>query len=244
MIQGANLQKLAIRDPVTVDAVMNSQTTLALGNVSGRQDQVPVASAATATVIFRSYARFRADVSTHRLSPAIRVVVYDPEKWSFTPIREQLHPRRSMRAFAALARTAHLRVVEAPARDLVTVPGAGCVRASRETVDGAFLRCGLVRVAAEVSDVVDVQAQADQTTELHYARFVDAAASQARGSNPRVVVLCGLTTMRQGDTVSNMLADAIAVRAAVNGYWLNVHGADPAELDMAAVFLDLLRQTP
>lgn len=244
MIQGANLQKLAARDPVTVDAVMNFPTTFALGNPSRRQDQVPVGSTATATVVFRSYAHFRADLLSHRLSAPIRAVVYDPEKWSYTPIGEQLHPRRAMRAFAALARAAHLRVVEAPARDLVTVPGARCVRAHQETVDAAYLRCGLVRVAAEVSDAVDVQAQADQPNPLQYARVVDAAATQARRSNPSVVVLSGLTTMRQGDTAENMLADAIAVRAVVNGYWLNMHGTDPAELDMATAFLDLLHNTP
>jgi hypothetical protein len=243
MIQGANLNKLALRDPGTMDALMNSSTTLALGNPAGRQDQVPAGSAATATLIFRSYARFRADVRAHRLSPAIRAVVYDPEKWSFTPIREQLHPRRYLRAFAALARATRLRVVEAPARDLVAVPGASCVRAARETVDAAYLRCRLVGVAAAVSDAVDVQAQADQPDELRYVRLVDAAEAQARASNPHVVVLCGLTTMRPGDTVANLTADAIAVRATVDGYWLNMHGTDPAELDMAAGFLDLLRQT-
>jgi hypothetical protein len=211
--------------------------TYALGNPTGRQVQVPLGSVTTPTLVYRSYAVFQHDVSIGAISSSINAVMYDPEKWSYTPLDEQRDPAYFLSAFARLARAAGLKVIESPARDLVTVAGGVCTRQSTESVDHAFLRCGLIQVASSVSDVVEVQAQADQTATPRYSALVVPAASDARAVNPRIVVLSGVTTMRPGDSIQNMVAAAAAVRNSVSGFWLNVHGTDRVELEMADGFL-------
>jgi hypothetical protein len=74
--------------------------------------------------------------------------------------------------------------------------------------------------------VLDLQAQGAEADPGLFASFVADAAAQARKANPNVKVLAGISTYPSGKTVTAAAIDqaAQAVRANVDGYWLN----DPA----------------
>jgi hypothetical protein len=61
---------------------------------------------------FKSYAAYE---DTGSLYP---VVMYDPERWSGTPLNEQRHPQKSMKAFVTLAHERGQTAILAPSRGL------------------------------------------------------------------------------------------------------------------------------
>lgn len=167
---------------------------------------------------FKSYVAFGKAVG--HLSRG-RWVLYDNEHWSSTPVDEQRHPATYMRKFARLAHQHGLKVIEAPARDLMSVPGGDCTRQQGQTTDKAYLACGLARDARH-ADIYEIQAQADQPSESTYARFVKAARRQALAANPHLVLLAGLTTDR-GGSAAQIFACWKATHALVAGYWMNTN---------------------
>lgn len=174
--------------------------------------------AAAPVTDFKSYAAFgKAIGHLHRG----QWVLYDNEHWSFTPVNEQRHPAAYMRKFARLAHQHGLKVIEAPARDLMAVPGGDCTRQQGQTTDKAYLACRIPR-DARFADIYEIQAQADQPTASGYARFVKAARRQARAANPHIVLLAGLTTDR-GGSAAQILACWKVTSKLVAGYWMNTN---------------------
>jgi len=153
-------------------------------------------------------------------------LLYDLEKWNYTPVEEQQAPLDSLRQFGQLAHSLGFRVIATPGTDLAwvtdtKVPG-GRMRA-REKPWEWFLRNEVAACAARFSDMIDIQAQPWVTDVTVYSSYVRAAASQARAANPQVKVLAGLSTAR--GTVGENIAAAKAVASNVDGYWLNVPGS-------------------
>lgn len=146
-------------------------------------------------------------------------VMYDNEHWSLTPVGEQRHPAAYMRKFARLAHRHGLKVIEAPARDLMAVPGGDCTRQNGQTTDAAYLACGIPQ-DARYADIYEIQAQADQPSSSGYADFVKAAGNQALTANSHLVLLAGLTTDRGGSS-GQVFACWKASRKLVAGYWMN-----------------------
>jgi catechol 2,3-dioxygenase-like lactoylglutathione lyase family enzyme len=147
--------------------------------------------------------------------------MYDPERWADTPVVEQRDPVAAIRAFAAAARAAGYRVIVTPHPNLVGVPGAVCGPHPAESLEDAFLRCGITAAAARVADVVEVQAQYLETDPARYADVVGRAAEQARAANPAALVISGLST--RFATTAETLVDAwTAVRAIVDGHYMAV----------------------
>ena len=88
----------------------------------------------------------------------------------------------------------------------------------------AYLRLGLAASAARYADVIDIQAQGSEASLSRFTSFVKEAAAQARGANPHVIVLAGLSTNPSGQHVTSaqFISAYNAVRPDVNGYWLNI----------------------
>ncbi len=59
--------------------------------------------------------------------------MYDPENWSATPVNEQQDPVKYMTLFGQLAHANGLKVIQAPALDLGTVPGSVLPRQAGES---------------------------------------------------------------------------------------------------------------
>jgi hypothetical protein len=151
----------------------------------------------------------------------VKGMMYDYEKWRFTPEEEQRNPARSVKEAADLVHARGLLFLAAPAVDLVPVLAPD---SDRRRQDDTYLRLGLAGDAAPYADVVDIQAQRFQNDPERYESFVRAAAAQARAANPKVIVLAGVSTQPGGgDTSADAILRAIqATRDAIDGYWLNI----------------------
>ncbi len=239
-ITGANVTLIERVDPALARSLFDTPASFGLGNPAGHQDQVPGHSAAVPTLVYRSLTRFRSDVSHGRIDRRIRAVLYDPERWRATPAREQRDPLQAMRRFAALGHAHGYEVVLAPARDLLAVAGARCT-AHGETLDQAYLRCGLAR-AARWANVFSIQSQADEFDVARFRSFVRAAAGQARAAHPGVRVFAGISTHpATGRAHGRDLAAAVrSVQSAVDGFWANVFATQPGQLQTAIGFFRTL----
>lgn len=183
---------------------------------------------------FQSFAAFRK--RARRLPQDVKLVMYDPEPWRYTPLREQRNPARYMNRFGALAHARGLRVAMAPSPSLVSVPGAACPRRPGEAMSAAYLRCGLPEAAAAGADLVDLQLQVLERDPATYGRFVRRAERGCREANPDVEVLSQLSTSPSTYRADpHMLVGAArAVAGTVDGFYLSV---EPSEVSVAEAFL-------
>jgi hypothetical protein len=83
------------------------------------------------------------------------VVMYDLEKWNPTPIEQYTDPRRSERAFVALAHSMGYRAMLAPSGSVINSSVGNCRRKTAESTLDAYIRC----LASVPSDFFLVQAQ-------------------------------------------------------------------------------------
>jgi hypothetical protein len=103
----------------------------------------------------------------------------------------------------------------------MAVHGAVCGVLGGESLESAYLRCGIQAMAARAADIVEVQAQYLETDPGAYAGFVAAAAAQARQANPNVLVLSGISTSFTEDP-DVLMAAWRSVHGVVDGHYLNV----------------------
>jgi len=205
----------------------DQETSYALGGWGG----------AVAAQSWASEAQFEIDVVDGVIPDRVRAVMYDPEAWAQTPAVEQRDPIAAFEAFASTARRAGYQVIITPHPNLVTSPDARCQPREDETVEDAFLRCGITGAAARVADVVEIQAQYLETDLDAYADLVDRAAGQARAANPDIVVIAGLST-RFAATPRTLVDAWTAVRGIVDGHYMGV--PERIRPDVAAAFLQAI----
>jgi hypothetical protein len=117
--------------------------------------------------------------------------------------------------FSMLARAHGLFPILAPARDLVLVPGASCVKRAGENLSEAYIRCGLAGADAGAGALV-VQSQVNQSDVPAFRSFLYLAATQARAADQRVAVLAQLATAPLGQAAS--LAQLVAAARSVGGF--------------------------
>ena len=174
-------------------------------------------------VPFETFASFRTMQSVlgrGTLDPSLKAIMYDNEKWKFTPEEEQRDPARYEKLAADLVHQHGLMFLAAPAVDLIGVLEPG----SRGKRYDAYLQLGIAGDAARYADVIDIQAQSAERDAEAYAHFVLQAAAQARRANPKVLVLAGVSTNPNGQrvTANDILGAITATRDSVDGYWLNI----------------------
>ena len=163
--------------------------------------------------------------------------MYDPEHWDATPLAERLDPRASIRSFGELARSLSYTVLITPHPNLVSVPGSPHAPTGGETRESAYLRSGIVEVAAANADVIETQAQTLQREPDRYRAFVAETVRLARAVEPDVQVLSGLSTHPGYPATLAMLRDARAsVRDLVDGHYLSL--ARLRWTEVAAAFLE------
>ncbi len=209
-----------------------------LGDVPASWQAVPLRS-------FKSFDEIRNALETNAPGPDVGGVMYDYESWRFTPAEEQQNPAKYVKQAADLVHAQGLLFFTAPAVDLVTVLAPD---GDRKHQDETYLRLGLAADAARYADVFDIQSQRfERDTEL-YAKFVQAAAAQARQANPKVMVLAGVSTQPGGQhvTADDILRAIDATRDVVDGYWFNIPGPSPYSPAVAEfrpdIAADVLRQ--
>ncbi len=170
------------------------------------------------TKTFSSFADFQAAIDNQKIDPAVRAILYDNERWQFTPLNEQQDPVLFARKAATLAHAHGLTLIFAPATDLASV----LAPRSANKYD-AFLSLDILGRAAPYVDVIEIQAQGAQGTP-EYAAFVSQAVAQIRAASSTVVIFAGLSSEPTGRNVASgqLASDYSATQAYVNGYWLNI----------------------
>jgi hypothetical protein len=169
---------------------------------------------------FTSFEALRDAAKGDSLDSQVRGIMYDYERWHFTPQDEQRNPAEYLKRAADLVHARGLLFITAPAVNIVMVMAPDSPDRQYDT----YLRLGVAADAARYADVFDIQAQGSERNTEYYANFVQRAAAQARQANPHVVVLAGLSTQPSGQNVTadNILRAITATRQYVDGYWLNI----------------------
>lgn len=207
-----HISLLLSQDPQSADWFFNTPQAFSMGGT------VPGLTATTVKG-YKSYAQFAADIKVGSLPPTTKWVMYDNESWADTPSNESQHPAQFMKAFADLAHQHGLKVIEAPARDLMHVPGADCAVQKAEPQETAYIRCGIA-ADARYADIYEIQAQALQPSVSMYQNFISQAVAQVRAKAPNITIIAGLTTDR-GDASAQLYACWQATHTNVAGYWMN-----------------------
>jgi hypothetical protein len=169
---------------------------------------------------FQSFRALNDAFKRGELVPGVKGVLYDYEKWSFTPVDEQRNPAGYVKEAADLVHAHNLLFLTSPAVNLVAMMAPDGRSEPHET----YLRLGIAADAARHADVVVIQAQRwERSTEV-YTNFVRRAAAQARQANPKVMVLAGISTnpMGQRVTADDIIRAITATRDIVDGYWSNI----------------------
>lgn len=222
---GSHLDWLLTRRAVR-DLEANPRVSTLLGQSTVyeivRPGQSPVGRGVRPVWTFSSVSTMGKVLSAWKSALPVHYVLYDPEAWKWTPRWEQEHPAAAMAAAGALARSRGLRLVAAPALDLMRVSDAH----GRGHYWQRYLRLRVAAGAARAAGVVDIQAQSLERSVATYSHFVRRAAAQARRAHPGVTVLAGLSTNPPGAAVtsSEIAAAMDATRGFVSGYWLNIPG--------------------
>jgi hypothetical protein len=153
-----------------------------------------------------------------KLIPGIRAVLYDDEKWKYTPDDEKAHPAHYIQLAGQLAHSTfvdgvRLQFVSTPAMDLF-----GSV--------SAYLDSGIAKVAAKAADVYDIQSQSQQGDVQTYENFVTRAVTQARQAGGTATLLAGVTTTNSaahGPYIPQDMDDAMhsVFPFEATGFWMN-----------------------
>jgi hypothetical protein len=233
VIQGGWLGWVIYREPAIARRLFMTDPSIVLGTIGPQAPHREVTSFA-----FSSYHRFsRSFTKSPHWLKGFTSVLYDPEAWDATPLRERKDPMTAIRSFASLAHEHHLRVVATPHPNLTTVPNARCVAGPDESATDAFLRCDMMGRAAAYADVVETQAQQFERDPTAYRAFVEACAAQVRETNPDVEVIAGLSA-RAGVTPEQLYAAWDVTRDVVDGYYLSIQ--DNHHVPVALAFLRMV----
>jgi len=172
---------------------------------------------------FQAFAELQAALEQHALAPEVKGVLYDYEKWKFTPPDEQRDPVKYIKPAADLVHGQGLVFLTSPSANLVKVMAPETGPSDAEMFE-AYLRLGIAADGARYADAYVVQAQRSLGDTAVFVDFVRRAAAQARAANPKVEVLAGISTNPLGRPVSagDLLRAIAATRDAVDGYWLNI----------------------
>ena len=173
------IRAIAEIDPDVAARVFGSLDAVALGGWPG----------ATTGRSWASSARFAEDVANETIRDDLRVAMYDPEHWDATPLDERLDPRASIQTFGTLARSKGYTVLVTPHPNLVSVPGSPLAPKDGEARESAYLRSGIVEVAAANADVIETQAQTLQRDPDCYRAFVAETVRIARATKRDIQVL-------------------------------------------------------
>ena len=135
--------------------------------------------------------------------------MYDPENWSSTPVSEQQNPVKYMTLFGQLAHHHGLKVIQAPALDLATVPGSVLPRQPGESANQWFVRVNVAGTAAAAGDIFQLQDESNTTSGGQYAYMFNTAEGQAQAANPNVKVFSEVSTAN--GTAAQMAAAAQSI---------------------------------
>jgi hypothetical protein len=220
MMTAGNVQSLSGVDAGTTSYFFNTPTAYGAG-ASLVKTPVQARYTTTPVLAYTSYARFSSDIRSGAIRYPYKWVMYDPENWSATPVSERQAPVKYMTLFGQLAHAHGLRVIQAPALDLATVPGSVLPRRSGESVNQWNVRVNIAGVAAAAGDIYLLQDESNTTVAGGvYASMFNSAKSQARAANASVRVFSEVSTVN--GTAAQMATAAKSIRP--DGFYVAAAG--------------------
>ena len=220
-----NVQSMSQADPAVTSYFFNTSTAYGAGSslvktpVQARYRTTPVLS-------YTSYARFSSDIRSGAIRYPYKWVMYDPENWSATPAGERQAPVKYMTLFGQLAHAHGLKVIQAPALDLATVPGSVFPRRRGESANQWFVRVNLAGAAAAAGDIFQLQDESNTTAPGQYAPMFNTTESQARAANASVLVFSEVSTVN--GSAAQMATAARSISP--DGYYVAAAGKIPQTL--------------
>jgi hypothetical protein len=219
IMTAGNVQSLSAVDASTAAHFFNTPASYGAG-ASLVKTPVQARYSTTPVLSYTSYARFSSDVRSGAIRYPYEWVMYDPENWSATPVGERRNPVRYMTLFGQLAHAHGLRVIQAPALDLATVPGSVLPRQTGESADQWFVRVGIAGAAAAAGDIFQLQDESNTTAGGQYAWMFNTTESQARAANSKVLVFSEVSTVN--GTATQMAAAARSITP--DGFYVAADG--------------------
>jgi hypothetical protein len=227
-----NVQSMSAMDAGTTSYFFNTSTSYGAG-ASLVKTPVQRRYATTPVLAYTSYARFSSDIRSGAIRYRYKWVMYDPENWSATPAGERQNPVKYMALFGQLARAHGLKVIQAPALDLGTVPGSVLPRHRGESVNQWYVRVDIAGAAAASGDIFLLQDESNTTVKGQYAPLFNTTESQARAANASVKVFSEVSTVN--GTAAQMATAAKSIRP--DGFYVAAAG----KIAQALQFFRLMR---
>ena len=214
-----NVQSMSAVDAGTTSYFFNTSTAYGAG-ASLVKTPVQRRYATTPVLAYTSYARFSSDIRSGAIRYPYKWVMYDPENWSATPAGERQAPVKYMALFGQLAHAHGLKVIQAPALDLGTVPGSVLPRHRGESVNQWYVRVNIAGAAAASGDIYLLQDESNTTVKGQYAPLFNTTGNQARAANSRVLVFSEVSTVN--GTAAQMAAAAKSIHP--DGFYVAAAG--------------------
>jgi hypothetical protein len=194
IMTAGNVQSMSRQDASTAAHFFNTPASYGAG-ASLVQTPVQARYTTTPVLTYSSYARFSSDIRSGAIRFPYTWVMYDPENWSTTPVGERRNPVKYMTLFGQLAHAHGLKVIQAPALDLATVPGSVLPRHPGESADQWYVRAGIAGKAAAAGDIFQLQDESNTRAGGQYAWMFNTTESQARAANSNVLVFSEVSTV-------------------------------------------------
>jgi hypothetical protein len=218
----SNVQTLSGVDASTASYFFNTPTAYG-GGASLVRTPVQAKYATTPVLSYTSYAQFASDIKSGAITYPYKWVMYDPEDWTATPVGEQQNPVKYMTLFGQLAHANGLKVIQAPALDLASVPGSLLPRQSGESADQWFVRVNIAGKAAAAGDIFQLQNESNTTSGGQYAFMFNTTQGQAQDANASVKVFSEVSTVN--GTAAQMASAAESISP--DGYYVAAAGNIP-----------------
>ena len=222
IMTAGNVQSLSQQDARTAAHFFNTPASYGAG-ASLVQTPVQARYATTPVLAYTSYARFSSDIRSGAIRYPYKWVMYDPENWSATPVGERQAPVKYMALFGQLAHAHGLKVIQAPALDLATVPGSVLPRRSGESADQWFVRVNIAGKAAAAGDIFQLQDESNTTAGGQYSYMFNTTESQAQTANASARVFSEVSTVN--GTAAQMATAAKSIRP--DGFYVAAAGDIP-----------------
>jgi hypothetical protein len=214
-----NVQSMSAVDAGTTSYFFNTSTAYGAG-ASLVKTPVQRRYATTPVLSYTSYARFSSDIRSGAIRYPYKWVMYDPENWSATPVGERQAPVKYMALFGQLAHAHGLKVIQAPALDLGTVPASVLPRHRGESVNQWYVRVNIAGAAAASGDIYLLQDESNTTVKGQYAPLFNTTENQARAANSKVLVFSEVSTVN--GTAAQMATAAKSIRP--DGFYVAAAG--------------------
>lgn len=194
-------------------------------------DQLP---AATHVESFKSYTAIQNAFANGTIPSDVRVIQYDDEHWTGTPMNEQQHPFTYVALAEQLVHRHGLLFMDTPGADLKEVLDPNAANQY-----SAYLSEQLPDLA-RYTDVFEIQAQ-NATSVSQYLSFATQAAQRAKQANGKAIILLGVTAKHGGQSSSAIDSEIAETVKIADGYWFNIPSTSAGSMSGVSVAMPVIQ---